>query len=653
MKTQHHYCKCFSSRISVLVLLLLVVFAGNASSQKPNREILTALYSQEFLNGNVLPLSDFHPYPAYGDDAWKNIPEDVKQAYIREGEKLLGEKWEAVPAMLFTEFRKNGNRSRYEFHSFLRRDKLIKLVFAELLEQKGRFMGDIVNGVWVLCEETWWGTSAHYAPNLPDVQRAQDVDLMHAETASLLALTNYFLKDEFNKISPLVTKRISYEINRRMLVPCMTQKFWWMNAGMNWNPWIVSNWLMCVLLEEENQTKRSDALRRIFSNLDSFVDSYPNDGGCDEGAAYWSRAAGSLFDCLDWLSRASNDKICIYDQPKIREMGRFIGKMYIADNYYVNFADTRPRLSPEVAQIYRYGKALNDTMMIHFAITNARKANYFDGEKNINHRPFIGGMNRVLAMLLALNDMKAVKASAVIERDHWLPDLQVMTARSTLNTKEGLFLAMKGGHNAEAHNHNDVGNFIVYGNGKPVIIDVGVGTYERNTFNHMRYTIWTMQSLYHNAPVINGIAQKDGKDFRSSNVKYYQNNKEASFSLDLAKAYPREAGVKTWNRNVKLIRSKEVVVDEQYELEEFKQPSEIILMTSCNVEILNNKIRLTDEKDTFFVHFDGRKCEAVAELINLEDPALINFWGNKLYRIKLIAKGNNLKNSFRYKITMQ
>lgn len=47
--------------------------------------------------------------------------------------------------------------------------------------------------------------------------------------------------------------------------------------------------------------------------------------------------------------------------------------------------------------------------------------------------------------------------------------------------------------NLERHNHNDIGQFIVYADGKPVIIDVGVETYTAKTFSERRYEIWTME----------------------------------------------------------------------------------------------------------------------------------------------------------------
>lgn len=85
---------------------------------------------------------------------------------------------------------------------------------------------------------------------------------------------------------------------------------------------------------------------------------------------------------------------------------------------------------------------------------------------------------------------------------------------------EGLYLAAKGGHNAESHNHNDVGNFIVYADGYPAISDVGVETYTAKTFSAQRYDIWTMQSAFHNLPIINGFMQKNGGNFKAAAVNY-------------------------------------------------------------------------------------------------------------------------------------
>src|SRR5437868_13875778 len=115
-----------------------------------------------------------------------------------------------------------------------------------------------------------------------------------------------------------------------------------------------------------------------------------------------------------------------------------------------------------------------------------------------------------------------------------------MAARSVPNSAQGLYVAAWGGHNAQSHNHNDVGNFIVYGDGTPVLIDVGVETYSAKTFSAQRYEIWPMQSAYHNLPTINGIMQGAGREDKVKDVSFGESAKRVSFSADIAYAYPTE-----------------------------------------------------------------------------------------------------------------
>ena len=219
-------------------------------------------------------------------DAWP----DVRESYIRYGEQYAGKPWLSPSARLFSEFKTNGNRTRYEAATFAKRRQLAALVMAEVAEGKGRFMGDIIDGLMSTLEETWWGLPAHYGTKimLPD---DQNVDLFNAETAGLVAWTKRALAKQLEEFSPLLMKRIDTEMERRILVPALEHDHWWKRAGMNWNPWICSNWAVSVT-ECEHDTSRADrAFSQIEAAMKCFVDAYPDDGGCDEGPTYWDRAA--------------------------------------------------------------------------------------------------------------------------------------------------------------------------------------------------------------------------------------------------------------------------------------------------------------------------------------------------------------------------
>src|SRR5213078_4852329 len=175
--------------------------------------------------------------------------------------------WDSLPATLALEFKRTGNRSRYEAVRDRRRKRLQDLVIGEGIEGKGRFIDEIANGAWLTCEETFWGVPAHLGAQkagtgLPDVTEPI-VDLFAAETGALLAWTDYLLGDRLDEVSPLIRKRMRAEVDRRVLTPALQRDdFWWMGFGErkninNWNPWINSNWLAAVLLLESDPRRRT------------------------------------------------------------------------------------------------------------------------------------------------------------------------------------------------------------------------------------------------------------------------------------------------------------------------------------------------------------------------------------------------------------
>jgi hypothetical protein len=154
-----------------------------------------------------------------------------------------------------------------------------------------------------------------------------------------------------------------------------------------------------------------------------------------------------------------------------------------------------------------------------------------------------------------------------------------MTARGEDGSAGGLYIAAKGGHNAESHNHNDVGNVLVSKDGRPVIVDAGVETYRAETFNEHRYEIWTMQSKYHNVPMVNGVMQAPGKQYAAKDVAYVADDAMAQLTLDMADAYPKEAKLASWRRAITLHRGQRVEIVDRYEATEPLRSLTLTLLT--------------------------------------------------------------------------
>jgi len=639
--------------ISIIFLLLLI----SSAYAQLQRNILTHSTNRQILNEALIQAPDWHPYPTISDrEKWNVVPESVRIGYIKKAEQYLGKDWEILPATFFLDFVRNDNRTRYENMFFGRRQRLTCLVMAEVFENKGRFLDDIANGVWAICEESFWGVPAHIGAQkkgsgLPDITEPI-IDLFAAETGELLAWTYYLTGDKLNQISPLIKERIELEEDRRIITPYLGRNdFWWMGfngerAVNNWNPWINSNVLNIALILEKNKVRREDVVYKSMQSIDVFLNGYPDDGGCDEGPGYWGRAGGSLFDYLDLLYLSTGGKINIYNDLLIRKIGQFIYKAWIHDDYYINFADASAINQPEAGLVYRFGKRINDPVMIGFgSFLSIRQKNGRSSED-----PDDGSLIRVIPDLLITNELQNEKPIEPFTADMWLPGLQVMAARSHPDSEKDLYFAAKGGHNAESHNHNDVGNFIVYADGRPLLIDIGVENYTAKTFSSNRYDIWTMQSQYHNLPTINGVQQAAGREYHAQNPQFSSTASKVSFSLDIAGAYPANAKVRSWNRRITLDRTKNLVLSEDYILSEWKEPVKLNIITAFNADVSKTGwIFLTDKRNKSLVYeiiYDPVKFMVSDEEKEVTDDRLIPVWGNRLTRLVFTVKDKSLKGQY-------
>ncbi len=589
----------------------------------------TAGMAQPSFDKIELPASPdrFAPLPKADDAFWRDsVPEAMRKSYINYGEQYLGQPWTTLPLTSFAEFKTNGNRTRYEAASFAKRRQLAALVMAEIAEGKRRFTPDIINGIGSFCEETWWGIPAHYGKRFP-VASDQTVDLFNAETAGLIAWTRYMLEPQLEAFAPGFSRHIDDEITRRILRPAVAKNYWWKKAGMNWNPWICSNWLTCVLICERDSARKTEAVGQIVKAMEAFTDAYPADGGCDEGTGYWDRAAASLYECIRLLRLATDGRADLMT-PKVRQMLAYIYKMYIGGGYCVNFADAhnnRMQAQPDI--VLPIALDTQDPVMLGFAAHIARENNLFNAPAPLYDRS--GNFPALGRELFMLRDIKAAMAATPHEphtKDTWLPDLQVMTAR-----RGSFFVAMKGGTNDESHNHNDVGNLIVYADGSPLIIDAGVGEYTSATFGKDRYSIWTMQSAYHNLPLINGVMQKEGRQYAAKVVS----RKKGTLTLDIAGAYPEEATVDSWKRTVS-VKAGGVEITEDYRLRECREPVRLMLLTTIRPDTSEAGLITLGNRHMVY---DSRRIEASVEDISpMTDALLQGVWGKQMFRIILTAR---------------
>jgi len=624
--------------------------------------LLSGAFPVEKVQDVLLDRATWQPFPTIEDRvAWASLPASVRDALLAGGESALEEEWSHTLAVRYLDYARDGNRTRYQDRAFQRRRKLGRLVLAECIEGESRFLDEIANGIWLICEESSWCVPAHIGvqhagSGLPDTAEPI-VDLFAAETSALLAWVDYLLGTRIDEVSPLIRPRVQREIDARILTPCLERDdFWWMGfmprRVNNWNPWINSNWLTSALLMEVDPERRVQAVAKSMRSIDRFLDPYPRDGGCDEGPGYWGRAGASLLDCLELLYSATDGQIDLYQNDLVQEIGRFIYRVQIQGNWFVNFADASAVVNPTPSVVYQYGLRIGDTDMMAMGA-------WLAADQDLSHPQVdrMGSLGRLLPALFMLDELMAFEPRQPLPRDVWLPEIEVMVARDQAGSSEGLFVAAKGGHNNESHNHNDVGNWIAYVDGKPVLVDAGVETYTRKTFSADRYTIWTMQSGYHSLlPTIDGVMQAPGRSFAARDATYQADEAGATFSLDIAGAYPDEAKVERWQRSISFQYGREAEIVDSYALSEPAFEIVLSLLTPCKVDtttagrIVLSEAGLPDDRRTGSgsVVYDAAKFGLTTEWVAITDTRLGGVWGEGLTRLVFTARNPPLDDTFTF-----
>lgn len=629
---------------SFFSLIVFVFLSCIKVAAYTERNFLQHVAAQESLAECLVLNQKWVQYPSYKDrEGWSRFLGEYKDEIIKNGESLLGYTWKVVKATDYLEFERSGNREIMERPFDDNNQAIVRLMLAELAEGRGRFIDQLINGVFHTCEMTSWALSAHLVTQ--PTHRALPtpiyplIDLTAGDLGSLLSWVYYFMHEEFDKIDPEISRRLYRELDERIMKPYLNNdSFWWLAANYkgqmvnNWNPWCNSNCLMTFMLLENDVDRLSKAVSRSMQSVDKFLNYVHSDGACEEGPSYWGHASGKCLDYLVLLNRITGGKISIFDIPQIKAMGEYIARSYVGNGWVVNFADASAKGGGDPYLIYRYGKAVKSDILKQFAsMQNKGSKISFRGRD----------LFRILEAFLVEDELCAYQEAYTGVSYTWYPETEFCYVRN-----KKAFFAAKGGYNDESHNHNDAGSFSLWVNNMPVIIDAGVGTYTRQTFSSERYTIWTMQSNYHNLPMINGVPQKYGRQYKATEVKATKN----SFSANIATAYPDEAGVKKWIRSYTM-KSDALMISDRFELNEIKKENVINFLSWGDIIIKDGVIEISVNGVKGTLKYDTKMFKVKKECVKLTDKKLSSVWGAEVYRLSFIAKEKEQKGCYTFTIS--
>lgn len=465
---------------------------------------------------------------------------DYKDAVLKAADEALSYELIPLPATLYMEYAENGNRSHFENIYHARRRALMALVLGTIYTGDDKYVRKAIDITWAICEETTWVIPAHNVsrgyilggkPLFDAFDDIPEVDLFSGATGALLSFVYMYLGEKMDAVTDgVMTERLKYEIERRIITPFLTYEMRWMYAFINnWTPWITSNVLVASAIIEQRPNRRLAVLSRAMDYLDRFAGIYGDDCGCNEGASYWGAAIGTLFDAAEIIYDYTSGKIDVMDAPFMKKACRFIADMCVdpEEGLFMNFADCPPRMTVDGDMVSRMGRRTSDAVLSDFGRKMRAQNDFASSGKWINH--FFS--YRVIKNVF---DTAEGDEFAQPEKCAFYRDMQVAVIR------QGEFTVfVKGGHNRESHNHNDVGNIMLYYKKAPIVIDAGNLDYTKDTFNENRYKIWTNQSSYHNLPEINGVMQAAGREFHADGFECDENSATVSY----ASAYPADGHV--------------------------------------------------------------------------------------------------------------
>ena len=472
---------------------------------------------------NWLPERPAAPGARIGDRAaWERLAALPSAATcIRAAEKALAEPIPELTDDLYMEFSRSGNRSRYRKLYDMRYFALANLLLGECLENKGRFLPAIVARIEAICSERSWNYPAH-DKQLLSFNGSPHIDVGSARLTAYLSLAYDWLRDV---LPPETKARLLAECDRRSFQPYLATC---RNFENNWNSACNSGVVRAALAMVEDRRLRAEFVAAAEEAVPYAMRGYLSDGYCTEGMGYWNYGYGNLLMMGLAVRGATGGKVDFFADPKHRAVMAFPYRNRLMGWKSPHFADYAA--DPSIPLLALESQVFPD---LTCRAVDALDPLADDGGWPHSHLTEVA--------LRAFGQMPSPGArpglDALPPRD-WFPEGQVFIARGEWPARTmRLAIAIKGGHNGELHNHNDVGSYMVMLDGVEMCGDPGPEVYRAQTFSKDRYLSKVLNSYGHPVPVVGGRLQETGPSAAAKIVRTGFTDDRDEIVIELTAAY--------------------------------------------------------------------------------------------------------------------
>lgn len=478
-----------------------------------------------------------------------------------------------IPVITFSdeiEFCKTGNRSIFEDKYFARREQLgVYAAMSMIYPENAEYLEMAENLICEICNEYSWQVPAHRRADWPN--KRDGIDLFAAETGMYLAEIKYML---IERLSPLVIERITNELRWRILDSFENEKCWFEELRSNWAS--VCGCGVGVTFMYEAPDRFCRIKKRIDRCMSNYLDGICDEGSTSEGISYWRYGFSFFVLYHEILRKHSLGRIDKFKDEKVRRLAGFFSSVMLDDDVFVSFSDSSTAADIPAWLMYFINREYG------IGVLPIEKCRTKDREISCILRDFMYYTPGVKEIIDDKN------------QEIYYKELQWYIKKT-----ESYSFAAKGGNNAEEHNHNDIGSFIVVNNGRQVLCDLGAANYCAKYFGRERYTFLNTSSLGHSVPVVGGKEQGTGKEFFGELSVC-----DGVVGVDMKRAYPEDIN--------KLQRSFILKADEIILTDSFDKQTEVTerFVTEIEPVIEDNKVILDKTLMIYPKEWDvSCKCE--------------------------------------------
>lgn len=521
--------RCERDMVRAMAAMLAVGFALSAPVIGGEKTVSKSTDMTQQAIAKLLPAGPVGLGRPIGDRAaWQALARAKGfRGVVAAGEKVLAAPLPAQSDELYLDYSRTGNRTPWQRVAGRRRGRIGPLATAECVENKGRFIGELEKTIAAICAERTWVMPAHDG-SLRNFKGTQvDIDLGSASLAWDIA-TVYHLLGE--KLSPKTRVLIRENLRRRILDPFLAMAAgkrkvnWWMMTTNNWNAVCLAGVTGTAMATVESRDERARFVAAALKYSKNFLRGFTGDGYCSEGLGYWGYGFGHYVLLAETVWQASGGKIDMMGGKDVRVPAMFPQRIEIINGVSPAFADCSVT-------------ARASASMVHFI-----SRRYGLGADPARDREFVGPTGRLSEAMIrsfpnSTTDIPRGKAADAPRLRTWFRDAGVLICRPAPESVCKIGVALKGGHNAEHHNHNDVGSYVVVAGKTPVLVDPGAEVYTRRTFSSKRYVSGVLNSLGHPVPRIAGKLQRTGGRARGTVLRTDFTDAADTLVIDYRAAY--------------------------------------------------------------------------------------------------------------------